>query len=150
MTYRIAVVDDNTTWCLALETLLYQRGYAVSTFTNAKNFLDEAAQFDLALIDFSMPARPFQAAMDGPDLIRQVRQQVKHPPLLVLISSFFTEDILKQAADLCTEADAYWTKGMESSELLNQIEQLLNQQKSGNWSSARREYLTRSLQERVS
>jgi CheY-like chemotaxis protein len=148
--YRIAVVDDNTTWCLSLETLLCQRGFAVSTFTSAKKFLEEAGQFDLALIDFSMPSRAFQPAMDGPDVIRQVKQQVKHPPLLVLISSFFTEDILKQSADLCIEADAYWTKGMEASELLDQVEQLLKQRKSGSRSSTKTDYWMRSLREKAS
>ncbi|HEY9748530.1 MAG TPA: response regulator [Allocoleopsis sp.] len=123
--YQIAIVDDNESWCFILATRLRQHGYAVSTFTDTDLFLRNAEQFDLALIDFSMPPRRYQAETDGPDVIRKLRQRLNPPPLLILISSFFTEDILKEVADLNLQADVYLSKSIDSTELLRQIEALL-------------------------
>lgn len=123
--YQLAIVDDNEAWCFAMAHLLGQHGYAVATFTNADAFLREAARFDLALIDFSMPPRRYQRETDGPDVIRRVRQQLANPPLLVLISSYFTEDVTQQGLDLALEPDRYIAKGVDSAYLVQQIGQLL-------------------------
>lgn len=123
--YQIAIVDDNESWCFILAARLRQHGYAVSTFTDTDLFLRNAEQFDLALIDFSMPPRRYQVETDGPDVIRKLRQRLNPPPLLILISSFFTEDILKEVVDLNLQADAYLSKSVDSTELLRQIEGLL-------------------------
>jgi CheY-like chemotaxis protein len=122
--YRIAVVDDNQSWCYVLELRLQQEGYAVSSFTNVQDFLREAEQFDLALIDFSIPAPPYQKGMDGPELIRQLRR-FRHSPLLVLISSFFTKDVLNDVTSICPEADAILSKQTDTQQLFSQIRQLL-------------------------
>ncbi|MBD2120712.1 response regulator [Trichocoleus sp. FACHB-262] len=123
--YQIAIVDDNEAWCFILEARLGQYGYAVSTFTDPDAFLREAERFDLALIDFSMPPRRYQINTDGPDVICRLRQRVANPPLVILISSFFTDDILSQTSDLGLEADAYLSKSVESAGLLRQIDRLL-------------------------
>lgn len=123
--YHLAIVDDNESWCFVLANLLQSKGYAVSTFTDTSTFMRTAHQFDLALIDFSMPPRRHQQETDGPDIIRKVRQQLSHPPLLVLISSYFTEDCLDQSSQAYWQADACWSKQMPSAELQQQIEQLL-------------------------
>jgi len=123
--YQIAIVDDNESWCFILATRLRQHQYAVSTFTDTDLFLRQADQFDLALIDFSMPPRRYQIDTDGPDVIRKLKQRLNHPPLVILISSFFTEDILNEVRDLDLQADAYLSKSAESAELLQQIERLL-------------------------
>jgi CheY-like chemotaxis protein len=126
--YRIAVVDDNQSWCFVLKLRLQQEGYAVSTFANARAFLQEAEQFDLALIDFSIPAPVYQPDMDGPELISELRR-LDRSPILVLISSFFTEDVLNDASSICPEADAILSKQTETSRLFSQIRQLLNSRK---------------------
>lgn len=123
--YRLAIVDDNESWCFVLAVQLQQQGYIVSTFTDSNTFLREAEQFDLALVDFSMPPRRYQSETDGPEVINKVKQRFERPPLLILISSYFTEDILGQVLDIYPEADAVLSKQVESQELLNQIEQLL-------------------------
>ena len=130
--YQVAIVDDNESWCFILATRLRQHGYAVSTFTDADRFLRDAAQFDLALIDFSMPPRRYQVETDGPDVIRKLKQRLAQPPLTVLISSFFTEDILKDVADLGLQADVYLSKSIDAQELLRQIENLLATKRSQN------------------
>ncbi|MBF2026343.1 MAG: response regulator [Oscillatoriales cyanobacterium C42_A2020_001] len=123
--YRIAIIDDNDNWCFVMGHLLRQHHYKVSTFTDGHSFIREANKFDLALIDFSMPPRRYQVEMDGPELIQQLKRQVPDPPLTILISSFFVDDILKQAPDLCPDADAILSKNVESAELLHTIQQLL-------------------------
>lgn len=123
--YHIAIVDDNETWCCVLALRLQQQGYAVSTFTDTQAFLREVDQFDLVIVDFSMPSPRYQRSMDGPEVICQVKHQLDNPPLLVLISSFFTEDLLNHAADICPEADALLSKQTDTTEMFAQIQQLL-------------------------
>lgn len=124
--YRLAIIDDNESWCFVLALQLQQKGHQVSTFTDAQAFLREADQFDLALVDFSMPAPLYQRGIDGPELICKVKQDLDQPPILVLISSFFLEDLLQRTEDICPEADAVLSKQMEVNELLAQIEQLID------------------------
>ena len=123
--YHLAIVDDNASWCFVLETLLQQHGYVVSTFTDTSTFLRAAHQFDLVLIDFSMPPRRYQMETDGPDIIRKVRQRLSHPPLMVLISSYFTDDCLDPNSVVEWQADACWSKQIPSAKLLQQIEELI-------------------------
>jgi CheY-like chemotaxis protein len=124
--YRLAIVDDNETWCFVLALRLQQQGYTVSTFTDVQAFLREVTQFDLVLVDFSIPTPRYQRSMDGPELIYQVKHQLNNPPLLILISSFFTQDLLKEATDICPEADAILSKQLETTEILSHIHQLLS------------------------
>jgi DNA-binding response OmpR family regulator len=123
--YQLAIVDDNDSWCFILATRLSQYGYTVSTFTDTDLFLQEAQRFDLALIDFSMPPRRYQINTDGPDVIRKLKQCLDNPPLVILISSFFTKDILQDVENLGFQADAYLSKSVESTELIQKIEGLL-------------------------
>lgn len=123
--YHLAIVDDNETWCFVLALRLEQQGYRVSTFTNVQAFLCEVAQFDLVLVDFSMPTPRYQAQMDGPEVICRVKHRLDNPPLLILISSFFTQDLLKEATAVCPEADAILSKQLETTEIFSRIHQLL-------------------------
>jgi CheY-like chemotaxis protein len=123
--YQLAIVDDNEAWCFVIANLLSQHGYDVSTFTDVSRFMQEASRFDLALIDFSIPPKRYQPDLNGSEVIRRLKQQLEKPPLFVLVSAFFIEDILKQASELFPQADAYLSKGVESKELVQQIEKLL-------------------------
>jgi CheY-like chemotaxis protein len=122
---HLAIVDDNESWSFVAALRLRQQGYEVSTFTDPYTFLRQAEQFDLALIDFSLPPRRYEIEIDGPSVIERVKQRLTHPPLLVLISSYFTEDILQQASDICPEADAVLSKQIDSNSLIKKVEQLL-------------------------
>lgn len=123
--YRLAILDDNESWSFVAALRLRQHGFEVSTFTDPHTFLRQAEQFDLALIDFSIPPRRYEIEIDGPSVICRVKQRLVYPPILVLISSYFTEDILQQAADISPEADAVLSKQIDSSRLIQQIERLL-------------------------
>jgi DNA-binding response OmpR family regulator len=123
---HLAIVDDNESWCFVLSLHLRQQGYVVSTFTDAHAFLREVEQFSLVLIDFSIPTPLYQTSLDGPELICEVKRRFNKPPILVLISSFFTDDLLDRVEDICPEADAILSKQTELNQLLVQIEQLLD------------------------
>ena len=124
--YKIAVIDDNETWCFVIAHLLHQRGYSVDTFTDANSFLHRASYFDLALVDFSIPSRSYQRDIDGPDLILNVKESLSRPPLLVLISAYFTQDILAQTPSICPAADACLSKHTELQEIVSQVDRLIS------------------------
>jgi CheY-like chemotaxis protein len=125
--YRLAIVDDNEAWCFVLALRLQQQGYAVTTFTSVQAFMHQVTEFDLVLVDFSIPNPRYQQGMDGPDVICQVKYQIQKPPVLILISSFFTKDVLNEAVEICPEADAILSKQTEFAELSQEIQRLLAQ-----------------------
>jgi CheY-like chemotaxis protein len=129
--YRIAVVDDNEAWCFVIVNLFQQEGFTVSTFTDADAFIREAEQFDIALVDFSIPPRRYQKETDGPDIIRRLKANLTQPPFLILISAFFTEDVLQSADKICPEADAYLSKSMGLQEILHQVRGVAASKKPG-------------------
>lgn len=125
--YRIAVVDDNETWCFVIQRFLQEKNFTVSTFNNAHEFLAESQKFDLALIDFSIPARRHQRSMDGAEVITQVRRMLRQPPILLLISAYFPEECLQETGQICSEADACLSKNLTLQQILAVIEHLLQQ-----------------------
>jgi CheY-like chemotaxis protein len=125
--YSIAIVDDNEAWCFTLGFFLRQHQFSVSSFNAPDVFLKQAHHFDLALIDFSIPVRRFQREVDGPSLIARIKRQLSHPPLLVLISAYFTQEVLTHPHDICPEADAYLSKSAGLEEILQCVEQLLRE-----------------------
>lgn len=122
---RIAIVDDNETWCFVVAHLFAQHGHSVSTFTEPSSFLQEAEKYDVVLVDFSIPPRRYQKEMNGPDLIRQLKENLRQPPVMILISAFFTEDILPNVETICPQADGYLSKGMDLQEILQQVQQII-------------------------
>ncbi|UBF25761.1 response regulator [Kovacikia minuta CCNUW1] len=121
--YRIAVIDDNAAWCFALENFLSLNGFAVSTFNDAGAFFKVAEQFDMALVDFSMPSPCYQKEINGPELIAQVKQRLRRRPILILVSAYFTEEILRDARYICPEADAHLSKSAGLKGILHKVTQ---------------------------
>ena len=124
---RIAIVDDNDGWCFALEIALHRRGYETKAFTDPWQFLQCADQFDVAIVDFCIPAPRYQIELDGVSLIRQVKEKFVHPPLLLLISSYFPEDAGETLGALCEEADRIMPRPSGIDQLLDPVEKLLAQ-----------------------
>lgn len=124
---RIAVVDDNESWCFVLANALHQHGFTVETFTNPHTFLAQAGNFDVALIDYSIPAPRYQAQLEGPDILSHIKAHAAHPPLMILLSSYFMEDMLGTIEALYTDADACLSKSLSVVELIQQIQQLIYQ-----------------------
>ncbi|GAP98768.1 response regulator [Leptolyngbya sp. NIES-2104] len=125
--FKIAIVDDNETWCFVLANFLQQEGLAVETFSDARKFLAVAAQFDLALVDFSMPAPIYRPEIDGAILIEQIKTQIENPPTLLLISSFFTPDMVQHSQAICEHADACLSKSLGLEGLLAELQKWIPQ-----------------------
>lgn len=123
--HHLAIVDDNESWCFVMAQRLEQCGYHVSTFTSPRTFLPQLRRFDLVLVDFSIPPLRYEIDVDGATLIRNIKQNVENPPILILISSFFTAEVIEQITDLYPEADAIMGKQVDSRELVTQIHHLL-------------------------
>mgnify|MGYP002777004010 CR=1 FL=1 len=125
--YRIAIVDDNETWCFVLANFLRHEGFTVETFVDAREFLAVAEQFDLALIDFSMPAPAYRPEIDGTTLIQQIKTRTRKSPILLLVSSFFTPEMLDRSPALCEHADACLSKSLGLEGLLAELQKWLPQ-----------------------
>ncbi|NJP08227.1 MAG: response regulator [Leptolyngbyaceae cyanobacterium RU_5_1] len=108
-----------------MKHFLSRHGFTVSTFNDPYVFLEEAAKFDLALIDFSIPPRRHQKDTDGPELIHTLKRRLAKPPMLVLISAYFTDDILNNIQELYPEADACLSKNVDLERILQEVQQLL-------------------------
>lgn len=146
--YNIAIVDDNEAWGFALAIFLRQHNFSASAFNNPAVFLGQAHKFDLALVDFSIPSRRYQKEIDGPGLIKKLKQQLKHPPLFVLISAYFTEEILQYPGDICPDADAHLSKSTPLEDILHCIEQLLAKRGSSAKEFSTKEYSVREYSAR--
>lgn len=87
--YRIAVVDDRQTNCLALARLLQSVGFAPRTATNGREAvaLWQEWQPHLIWMDMRMPV------MDGYEATRQIKRQsgVVKPVIIALTASVFEE-----------------------------------------------------------
>ncbi|MGA7933636.1 MAG: response regulator [Kovacikia sp.] len=128
--YKIAVLDDDETWNIAVTRFFSRQGFQVKSFTNASEFLAEAQEFDLALIDFylSFPQEVSSAPSDlnGCDLngymiIRHLKHSLKNCPILVLASAF----VDMESARLFPEADFFLVKDIGLDVILQRARELI-------------------------
>lgn len=122
--YKIAVIDDNELYCLALQRFL-RRDFEVSIFTKVCNFLQRPCFFDLAIVDYSIPAANYEKEIDGCQLICHLKASLPNPPLLVLATGFLSKSELGIGAEICPEADSYIAKDAGLDVISQQIKQLL-------------------------
>jgi CheY-like chemotaxis protein len=128
---HILLVDDNRMGLSARKIVLEELGYRITTFTNAREALDqfEAHHFDLLITDFRMPH------MNGVELISKVRSVQADLPA-ILISGF--ADTLGLNAQT-TGADIVIQKSNhEVANLIRAVERLLNRKPSKKPSTSHR------------
>jgi two-component system sensor histidine kinase RpfC len=121
--YRILVAEDNEINQQVIQMILSKGGHKVRIVSDGEEALDilEKENFDIAVIDMHMPR------MDGLDLIKLYRYmelnslEEKRLPILMLTADA-TSDAAKAWYD--AGADAYLTKPVETSVLLNAIDKL--------------------------
>lgn len=116
---KILVCEDDTMTLMALNHRLLQEGYDVTTVRDgaeAKQKLSES-QFDLMLTDLHMPI------VDGLELIRYVRNDLKLNIPIVMLTRVGAEDMVMKAFEL--GADDYITKPFSPNELSIRIKRLL-------------------------
>lgn len=127
--HKLAVVDDDEYWCLAVQRF-FRRDFEVSVFKGADRFLSKVCQYDLAIIDFSIPPARYETSMTGSELIRHLKQTLQDPPLLVLASGFISKNDREVGYQLCPEADDFIAKDAGLDEILHRVKTLLESKKS--------------------
>ena len=122
--FKIAVLDDDPQWGFAIQRF-FRNEFAVSTYVDVYSFLSKAHEYDLAIVDFSIPPARFEKNMNGCELICQLKSNSLHPPILILATGFLSQQDIGAGRALCPEADGFLVKDMGLDAILQQIKQLL-------------------------
>ncbi|XHX76286.1 MAG: response regulator [Stenomitos frigidus ULC029] len=123
---KVAVLDDDKAWCVAIKRF-FRANFEVTTFTDAQSFLNAAIEsYDLVIIDFTIaPHHRHETFINGIEVIRQLKTQLKHPPLTVLTSAFISRGDVAINGILNTYADAIMPKDCGLDEMLQTAQSLL-------------------------
>lgn len=115
---RLLVAEDVHELSSVLKTLLEHNHYTVDTVDNGKDALSYALSgaYDGILLDIMMPG------MDGISVLRELRRQGLHTPVLLLTAR---SDLDDRVAGLDAGADDYLPKPFATSELLARVRALL-------------------------
>ncbi len=124
---RIAVLDDDENWCLAVKRF-FRASYEVSTFTDVQSFLASPIEsYDLVIVDFTIaPNHRYEQFSNGIEVIQQLKAQITPPPLTMLTSAFISRNDLTIDSTLRTQADAIMPKDCGLDEILQTAKAMLN------------------------
>ena len=124
---RLLVIEDDATLRQSLAAKLEDGGFAVEQAGDGKEGLYFALEYpiDLAIIDLGLPE------MSGLDIIRELREQGKTYPILILTARDRWED---KVAGLEAGADDYVVKPFHVEEVTARVNALLR--RSGGWASS--------------
>ncbi|MGQ0826413.1 MAG: response regulator transcription factor [Actinomycetota bacterium] len=115
---RVLVVDDEPNITDLVATALRYEGFAVATAPNGIEAIKEASTFrpDLLVLDVMLPDR------DGFELLKRLRADAAHVPVVFLTARDSTEDKIK---GLTVGGDDYVTKPFSLEELVARIRAVL-------------------------
>ena len=118
---KILIAEDDSDLRHALKTLLQRNNYCVDAVDNGADALEylQLGNYDAAVLDVMMPK------MDGFCVVRQLRQQKKTTPVLLLTAKSEIED---RVSGLDAGANDYLTKPFDIRELLARLRVLTRQQ----------------------
>lgn len=121
---NILIAEDDPTALFILQKMLEKEGFTITSATNGLEAFNhiQHQKFDAVLTDWMMPK------MDGIELIRKIRDFVKPPPLIVVITSISSASARSHALE--SGADEFMTKPVYPKaviELLKTCEQKKNQ-----------------------
>ncbi|MBN1483554.1 MAG: response regulator [Chloroflexia bacterium] len=119
---KILVVDDDPIILESLRRLLEKRGYGVEAASTAADALRvlEAKRCDLVLTDLSMPG------MDGMALLRRIKEQSPHIPVVMLTAYASTETVIQALREGVND---FLTKPAKVNELLGIVEREIRRHK---------------------
>ena len=120
----IAVVDDDIHWCRVIERF-FRNEYEIYTFPTVSAFLKQLFDYDLVIVDYSIPPVNYEENIDSCELVHHLKTNLKYPPLIVLISGYVSKNDSDLGRRICPEADAFFTKDAGLEELSQQIKHLL-------------------------
>ena len=125
---RLLVIEDDITLRESLAAKLEDAGFAVEQAGDGKEGLYFATEYpiDLAIVDLGLPE------MSGIEIIRNVREQGKTYPILILTARDRWED---KVAGLDVGADDYVVKPFHVEEVTARVNALLR--RSGGWASSK-------------
>jgi two-component system OmpR family response regulator len=118
MSPHLLVVDDEPNIVELLSASLRYAGYEVTTATHGSEALKKARDVDpdLLVLDVMMPG------LDGFEVVRRLRAESRHVPVLFLTARDAVEDKVR---GLATGADDYVTKPFSLDELVARVRALL-------------------------
>ncbi len=124
---RLLVIEDDATLRQSLAAKLEDGGFAVEQAGDGREGLYFAQEYpiDLAIIDLGLPE------VSGLDIIRELREQGKTYPILILTARDRWED---KVAGLEAGADDYVVKPFHVEEVTARVNALLR--RSGGWASS--------------
>jgi len=116
---RILIVEDEHKIANALKSGLEQHSYAVDVCYDGDSGLAMAQTepYDLLILDIMLPGK-----LDGLGIVRQLRQEGKHVPILLLTAK---DKVLDRAFGLNTGADDYLVKPFAFVELIARVRALM-------------------------
>lgn len=116
---NILVVDDDSTFCLMLQSYLTKYGFSVSTTGNVDNALDTIKKNEIHLIlsDYRMPGK------DGMQMLEEVKKIDPNIPLILMTSY---GDIRLAVRAMKLGAYDYITKPVNPTELLELVKSSLD------------------------
>lgn len=115
---RVLVVEDDAKIASFVVNGLKQNGFAVDHAVDGERGLDLAlaVNYDVAVLDLMLPR------LDGLSLLRQLRQQRRTTPVLILSARANVDD---RVLGLQSGGDDYLTKPFAFSELLARVQALI-------------------------
>ncbi len=116
--HHILLVEDDADLAQTVARELQDRGYAATHVADGPGAIAavHVSQFDLLIVDRLLPS------LDGISLIKQIRAESNHIPVLVLSSLSSVDDRVR---GLKAGSDDYLTKPFALDELLARVEALL-------------------------
>ncbi len=115
---RVLIIEDEQTLCEQIAADLKDAGYTVDKAFDGEEGLYLATEypFDLMVIDLGLPKIP------GMDIIKNLREQDNHSPILILTARDHWQD---KVSGLSAGADDYLAKPFHTEELLARINALI-------------------------
>ena len=111
---RILLAEDDRSLARAVSTMLQKNNYTVDMVFNGEDALSylESDLFDAVILDIMMPK------MDGIAVLKTIRQQGNHTPILLLTAKHQIED---KVLGLDSGANDYLTKPFDFRELMARL-----------------------------
>lgn len=121
---KIAILDDDEYWCASVQRF-FRGTFEVSIFHSLSDLIPKATEYELIIVDFSIPPTQYQENIDGCGIIQRIKQELSQPPILVLATAFISKNSLELGQQLCPEADFFIAKDAGLEFALTAVEQLL-------------------------
>lgn len=119
----IAVVDDDIHWCFTIERF-FKNKFEIYRFPTASEFIQQSFDFDLVIVDYSIPHVTNETYIESLELIRYLKN-LRYPPLIILASGYVSKNDSALGKTICPEIDAFFAKDAGLDELAYTIKQLL-------------------------